>query len=155
MAVHARQQIMTELVNLLKVNKVSYRTVINDRIPAARTIWPYLMLYIDTESSIKDVVNKVGNYQRIIVIVITGMLKAAAGDKNLVEAEMASIAEEIEKKLTYTAIQAVLPLVKSLSLTDTSMEVVVDDAEKPDHAEVTVLCEVSYATAEGVPGTFI
>ena len=45
--------------------------------------------------------------------------------------------------------------IESLSLTTTTMDVVVDEEQAPDHAEVQLSFDVAYVTTEGVAATIL
>ena len=68
---------------------------------------------------------------------------------------MDDIAAEIETKLTLTAVQTALPKVESFMLTDTRLELAVDQEENPSYGAVVMNYLISYATIEGTPGTLI
>lgn len=155
---HARQTLREAIASLLASSPSTWSQVIESRIPSSRTIWPYLMVYAAQESAEKISVESPCIYLRTVEILVVGMLRLpGSGDTQTIEDKMDAMAEEIETKLTNTTLRAVSGVlqIESLSLTTTTMDVVVDEEQAPDHAEVQLSFDVAYVTTEGVAATIL
>lgn len=157
-AAHARQAIREGAAGLLKTSPVAWGSVFETRLPKSRPTKDFLLIFSDGDAAEKDTVGMVGDYERRCNLVVVGHLRLPGNtDTETVEDRMDAVAAEVETKLTFSTLQAVSGLgkLKGLSLTSTEMVVIVDEKEKPDHAEVTLLFVAEYATAEGSPATLI
>lgn len=155
---HARQTLREAIASLLASSPSTWSQVIESRIPSSRVIWPYLMVYAAQESAEKISVESPCIYLRRVEILVVGMLRLpGSGDTQTIEDKMDAMAEEIETKLTNTTLRAVSGVlqIESLSLTTTTMDVVVDEEQAPDHAEVQLSFDVAYVTTEGVAATIL
>ncbi len=150
---HARQQIREAVAAILSRTPVAWKLVTQTRIPSNRQIWPYLMVFSESESSSQSTVNDPCVYERELILTVAGMLKMST-DTSIIEDKMDECAAEIEQKLTQSALRAVLEQVKSITLINTIMEVVQEE-DGIDHGEVITSWRISYATLEGSPDTLI
>ncbi len=150
---HARQQIREAVAAILSRTPVAWKLVTQTRIPSNRQIWPYLMVFSESESSSQSTVNDPCVYERELILTVAGMLKMST-DTSIIEDKMDECAAEIEQKLTQSALRAELEQVKSITLINTSMEVVQEE-DGIDHGEVITSWRISYATLEGSPDTLI
>lgn len=152
---HARQQIREAVATVLSRNPVAWKhdSVTQTRIPATRQIWPYLMVFAESETSGQLTVNDPAVYEREVTITVAGMLKMPT-DTSIIEDKMDECAAEIEKKLTQSALRNELQQIQSLTLISTSMEVVQEE-DGIDHGEVITSWRISYSTLEGSPDVLI
>lgn len=154
---HARQQIREAAAALLKAAApTTWGLVFETRIPSARAVMPYLMIFSDGESMAADSINLPGVYLRDLNMHVVGRIRLPGNnDTETVEDRMDALAAEVETKLKFSAIVATLTQVKSLRIASTEMNVVVDDQDAPQFAEITMSFVARYATAEALPETFI
>ncbi|SEN70941.1 hypothetical protein SAMN05216404_106153 [Nitrosospira multiformis] len=150
---HARQQIREAVAAVLSRNPVPWKTVTKTRIPATMQIWPYLMVFAESESSSQLTVNDPCVYEREVTITVAGMLKLPT-NTSIIEDKMDECAAEIEQKLTQSTLRNELQQIQSLTLISTSMEVVQEE-DGIDHGEVITSWRISYSTLEGSPDTLI
>lgn len=152
---HARQQIREAVASILSSNPIAWGSVTKSRIASTLQIWPYLMVFAESEQSDPTTVNDPCIYGREMTLTVAGMLRLpGTGDTYTIEDKMDAVAAEIETKLTQSALRAVVSQVQSLSLTNTSMEVILED-DGIDHAEVILSWRIGYSTLEGVPGSLL
>ena len=157
-AAHARQAIREGAANLLKTSPANWGQVYETRIVKKRPTKDFLIVFSDGDASEKDSIHEIGDYERRCTLVVVGHLRMPGNtDTETIEDRMDAVAAEIETRLTFSTLQAVSGLSKlgSLDLTSTEMNVVVDEQDQPDHAEVTLLFVAGYTTAEGSPATLI
>lgn len=150
---HARQQIREAVATVLSRGSVSWKSVTQTRIPSNRQIWPYLMVFAESEVSSQSTVNDPCIYEREVTITVAGMLKMPT-DTSIIEDRMDECAAEIEQKLTQSALRGELQQIQSLTLISTSMEVVQEE-DGIDHGEVITSWRIGYSTLEGSPDTLI
>lgn len=152
---HARQKIREAVATVLSRNPVVWKhdAVTQTRIPSTRQIWPYLMVFAESETSSQLTVNDPCVYEREVTITVAGMLKMPT-DTSIIEDKMDECAAEIEQKMTQSALRNELSQIQSLTLISTSMEVVQEE-DGIDHGEVITSWRISYATLEGSPDTLI
>lgn len=152
---HARQKIREAVAAVLSRNPVAWKSVTESRIASTRQIWPYLMVFAESEQSGQTTIGDPCVYGRDLTISVAGMLKLpGTGDTYTIEDKMDAVAAEIETKLTQSALRAEIPQVQSLSLINTSMDVILED-DGIDHADVILSWRVGYSTLEGFPDSLI
>lgn len=152
---HARQKIREAVARLLAASPVAWSSVTKSRIASTQQIWPYLMVFAESEQSAQSTQTDPCIYDREVTITVVGMLKLpGTGDTYTIEDRMDAAAAEIESKLTQSALRGTVPSIGALTLAGTSMEVVLED-DGIDHAEVILQWRISYATEEGSPETLI
>jgi hypothetical protein len=155
---HARQRIREAVASILSRNPVAWKSVVESRVASTRVIWPYLMVFVESETSQVGVVNDPCNYDRDLIISIVGMLRLpGTGDKESIEDRMDEVAAEIETKLTQDTLRAKV-MVGSLEHISTSMAVIEgegQDGQYTYHAEVTLSFRIGYSTEEGSPDSLI
>ena len=152
---HSRRTIREAVASILSTTPVAWKSVIESRIASSRVIWPYLMVFAESDSSDPQTVSDPCVYGRELSISIIGMLRLpGTGDKESVEDKMDEVSAEIETKLTQSALRDSVPQIQSLSLVSTVMEVI-EDGEGNYHAEVTLSWRVGYSTLEGYPGSLL
>lgn len=158
---HARQQVREAIAALLAATPSNWSTVLQTRLATSRQVWPFLMVYVTDESAEQILIHPGGLYDRVASINIVGMLKMpgmgnGSGDGETVEDRMDAMASEIETKLTVSTITATLPKIKTLTLSSSNMEIVVnEDDGSVSHAVLTQVWQASYDTAEGSPETMV
>jgi len=153
---HARQLVREAAAVLLKANKVTYGSVVESRIPSTRQLWPYLLTFVDVETSEPMTEDGPSAIWREMSLIVVGMLRLpGTGDQETIEDKIDAMAAEIETKLSFSTLQAAVGQVQSCHLTNTSIEVIVDPDDVVDHAEVTQIWLVRYATMDGLPETLI
>jgi hypothetical protein len=153
---HARQTIRQAIATLLAPTGGTYGTVIQTRIASTRQQWPYVMVFADNDNSEPILISEPNTYDRILSISIVGMLRMPGNnDTETIEDRMDAMAEEIEGKLTNADLRATVPRIQFITLISTDMNVIIQDDDKIDHAELLQSWQVGYATVEGVPGTLV
>ena len=151
---HARKQIRDAVQKVLKVSK-KWKLVTGTRLPSDRNLWPYLMVFAISEESEADSVSDPSTYLRDVSISVAAILRLpGTGDTIAIEDKMDETAEEIESKLTQSALRTELQAIQTISLTGTSLEVVIEE-DGVDHAEVILTWQIGYSTLEGAPSTLI
>lgn len=150
---HARQKIREAVATVLSRSPVAWKKVTQTRIPSTQQIWPYLMVFAESEPIIGSTVNNPAALERELILTVAGMIKMPT-DTSIIEDKMDECAEEIEQKLTQSALRAELQQVKSIMLINTSMEVVQEE-DGIDHGEVITSWRIGYSTQEGSPDTLI
>jgi hypothetical protein len=152
---HARQQIREAVATILSGQPIAWQSVTETRIASTRQIWPYLMVFAESDQSNPTTVSDPCVYGRELTLTVAGMLRLpGTGDTYTIEDKMDAVAAEIETKLTQSALRAEVPQVQSLSLASTSLEVVEED-EGIYHGEVITSWRIGYSTLEGVPETLL
>ena len=155
MSNHARQQIREAVATLLKVSPVTWGPVFETRIPSARAVLPYLMVFSDGEA-VDSISATSAIYLRDLNLVVAGRLRLPGNnDTETVEDKMDALAAEVETKLGFSSLQATIAQLKSIRLTSTEMSVIVNEDDAPQYAEVTLNFVAQYATAESAPTTLI
>lgn len=153
---HARQQIREAAATLLKAAPVAWGTVFETRIPTARAVLPYLMVFSDGEAIAGTIANSPDIHERDLSLVVAGRLRLPGNnDTETVEDRMDALAAEVETTLTFAALVATLTQLKGLHLASTEMVVVLNDDDAPQYAEVTLSFTARYYTQEGSPATLI
>lgn len=157
-AAHARQAIREAAATLLRTTPTAWTTVFETRIPKTRPNKNFLMVFSDGDVSEKTNADTPGLYQRRCALHVVGHLRLPGNtDTETVEDQMDAMAAEIETKLTFATLQAAsgMTLLHGLVLGATDMAVVVDEEDKPMHAELTLSFVADYFTTEGSPATLI
>lgn len=152
---HARQTLRDKVVILLDTNKVKYNSVLASRLPSARQLWPYIMVFAESETVLSSDVNQPCTYIREVTLATLAMLRIPNRDAESVEDAIDAVSLEIENKMLFSALQALVPKLQDLKLVNTTMELITLDDESIDHAELKMLWRVSYATAEGAAQTLL
>lgn len=153
---HARQQIREAAATALRVTPSTWGQVFETRIPSSRAVMPYLMTFAPDDAPDAATIDQPGIYLRDATLIVAGRLRLPGNnDTETIEDRMDALAAEVETKLTFAALIAALPLVKSLRLGPTEAVVVTDEQDAPQYAEVTLQFTARYATAEGAPETLI
>jgi hypothetical protein len=151
---HARQTIREAVAAILSRQSIAWRIVTQTRVPAARQIWPYLMVFAEGEAVQPVTVNDPCIYDRDMTLTVAGMLLLpGTGDRETIEDQIDTLSAEVETKLTQSALRAELPQVQTLALVSTDMELVEEEDGK--HAEVILSWRIGYSTEEGSPETLI
>jgi hypothetical protein len=155
---HTRQQVREAFVSLLNSGThAKWTRAYESRIPTARQpAWNYLMVFCPSDISVKETIHPTSIYSRDTTVNVIGMLRLPGnGDTQTIEDKMDAMAVDIETRLTYAALNAILPKVQNLSLDSSSFDVIVDEEGSPQHAELTMVWRVGYSHDEGAPETFI
>lgn len=153
---HARQQIREAAATLLKTSPSAWGQVFETRLPSARAVMPYLMLFCDGEQVEAATVHAPDIYLREASLIVAGRLRLPGNnDLETVEDRMDALAAEVESKLRFAALVAAVPLLHALRLVASDMTVVTDEQDAPQYAEITLQYLAAYATQEGVAETLI
>jgi len=152
---HAREQVRSAVVTLLNTSPTAYRRAYNTRIPPQQQVWPYLMVWAESESIPDRTIHPSSMQMREMVLVVEARVQLPQRETEEMENQMDDVSAEIETKLTLTALQTALPKVESFILTDTRLELAVDQDDVPSYGAVVMNYQISYATVEGTPGTLI
>jgi hypothetical protein len=155
---HARQKIREAVASVLASTPTTWSQVRESRVASLRQIWPYLMVFAEGEASSVGTTNLPCVYLRSLTLAVIGMLRLpGSGDTQTIEDKMDAMAEEVETKLTNASLRAVSGMleIESISLSNTAMDVAIDEEGAMDHAEVQMTFVVVYAVLEGVPATII
>lgn len=152
---HGRKTIRSAIATILATTPSAWSQVIETRIQSPRQIWPYLMVFAESEDSDDSVVDLGGIYSRNLLVSVVGLLRLpGTGDTQTIEDKMDTMAAEIETKLTYTALKTTVSAVQGLTLIASRMDVILEE-DGVDHAELNLTWRVNYYTAEGSPETLI
>ncbi len=153
---HARQVIREKAALLLATTPTTWVSVLETRVPTKRQVYPYLMVYSDGEAVDNLTEDDPTVLQRDMNIVIVGMLRMPGGHETItIEDKLDAVAAEIETKLDFAALQAVVPKLHGLFLNSTEMSVVVTPDEQIDHAEIIQVWTARYYTLDGAPEVLI
>lgn len=152
---HARKTIRSAIATILKSSPTNWQSVTETRIQSPRQVWPYLMVFAESDVATPLSVNLPGMYDREITIAIVGLLRLpGSGDTYTIEDKMDAVAAEIETKLTTATLRAAVPKVQILSLRSSKMDVILED-NGVDHAQVHQTWTVMYSNTEGLPEALI
>lgn len=152
---HTRKIIRNAVATILKTSPTTWSSVSESRIQSTRQIWPYLMVFADSETSEAVTMTLPMPYERTVIISVVGLLRLpGTGDTYTIEDKMDAVAAEIETKLTTSTLRAIVPRVQSVMLTSSNMDVVIEE-DGIDHAELNQTWSISYSTMEGLPEAFI
>lgn len=152
---HARKIIRSAIATVLQSRLDTWGHVTESRIQSPRQIWPYLMVFAESESSDAITMNNPSIYERTAIINVVGLLRLpGTGDTQTIEDKMDAMAADIETKLTQTTLRAVVSKVETLTLVSTKMDVIMEP-DGVDHAELHQTWKVTYSTREGLPETLI
>lgn len=152
---HARQQVRDAIVTLLNTSPTNYNRAYNTRIPPMQQVWPYLLVWNETESIPQMTIHPAGLQMRELSLTIEARLQLQQRETETLEARMDTVAAEIETKLTSATIQTALAAVDGITLVDTQMQLAVDENDVPSYGYITMNYTLSYATNEGTPGTLV
>lgn len=149
---HVRKQIRDTFAGLLD-GGTNWNYVYEQRVELKRGNYPYLLVYVDSETSDPETLNSPFQLYRDMNLVVRGFVKSQ--DEEYLEDKMDLIASEIETAITKQALNAALitatyrPVVSVyLSGTDTEFEYNTDDIE---HAVISMGFVIRYQTVEGSP----
>lgn len=152
---HARKTIRSAVATILKTTPTSWASVTESRIQSPRQIWPYLMVFAESESSDKATMNAAAIYDKTVTLSVVGLLRLpGSGDTETIEDKMDTVAAEIETKLTMTTLRAAVSKVQTIQLVASKMDVIME-VDGIDHAELHQTWQVSYSSVEGLPETLI
>lgn len=155
---HVRQTVREAVATLLNASTHSNWTMAYEtRIQTSRQQqWDYILVYSATESVQAELIHAPNIYTRELTLNVIGMLRLPGnGDTQTIEDKMDAMAVDIETRLTYAALVAVVSGVESFYLESTSMDVIVTEEGTVDHAELSMVWKIGYSSAEGAPSTFI
>lgn len=157
MTEHARTQIRQVIAGILKqeTDPSGWALVWQSRFDYERAVWPYLKVYCPEETSVRSTVTRPPLFERTMTVHVVAMIRMATGEREAVENKMDTIAALIEQNLTDEALQLVLPNVKTIDLTATQSDVVLNTDDTISHAELTTVWQVKYWAQSGVPDTLI
>ena len=152
---HARQQIREAVGTLLSAAMVSYRHVFNSRLPRARDVLPYALVYTPSENSTKITIHPPAIIQRDIDLV-TQLFVRLTNDTATHEETMDAAAAEVETKLTQAIVSTALGgKVKLFALQSTDSEIITEDENSRTYATISLGWLVQVNTVEGSPETLI
>jgi hypothetical protein len=155
---HVRKTIRNGVVTLLNNSTHALWTLAYPtRIPPTRQqAWDFIMVYPSEEPVQAELIHSPNVYTREMTLNVIGMLRMPGNtDTQSIEDKMDAMAVDIETRLTYAALSAVVSGVESFYLVSTAMDVIVTEDDKVDHAELSTVWRVGYSTTEGAPETFI
>ncbi len=155
---HARQTIREAVATILSSTPVAWKTVVEQRVNPDRVIWPYVKVFVESETSGATTVNSPSVYERELTLSVVGMLRLpGTGDKESIEDRMDEVSAEIETKLTQDTIRERV-IVGSFELINTSMTIIeteMDSGQFMEYAEVALSFRIGYSTLEGSPGSLL
>ena len=152
---HARQQVRDALVTLLNSAPSSYRRAYNTRIPPMQQVWPYLLVWTDSETVTEQTIHPSSLQLRDMNLAIEARVQLPQRETEVLETRMDTVAAEIETKLKLSTMQTSLAHVTNFVLTDTRMELAVDQDDVPAYGAITLNYVISYTTVEGSPETLV
>ena len=152
---HARQQVRDAVVTILNTAPTSYNRAYNTRIQPMQQVWPYLMVWTDSETITDRVIHNGGSQMREMSLTIEARLQLPQRETEVLETRMDTVAAEIETKLKLLSLQTALAKVTSCYLTDTRMELAVDQDDVPSFGAVVMNWLIGYTTNEGSPETLV
>lgn len=155
---HARHQIREAVAGLLGASPSNWRQVVESRIASQRQIWPYLMVFAESDVPEKVNIDTPCIYRRTVSITVVGMLRLpGSGDTQSIEDKMDAMANEIETMVTNATLRAVAGMsqIESVSLGPATMDLAIDEENNVDHAELQMSFDVKYMVAEGAPETIL
>ena len=152
---HVRKQIRDAVKTLLDVSMSEYRHVFNSRLPRARDVLPYVLVYTPSETSTQLTIHPPAIIQRDINLV-TQLFVRLTNDTETHEETMDAAAAEVETKLTGAIVSTALSeKVKLFTLQATDSEIITEDENSRTYATITLQWLVQVNTVEGSPETLI
>lgn len=152
---HARKTIRSAVATILKTTPTSWASVTESRIQSPRQIWPYLMVFAESEASGKATMNAAAIYDKTVTLSVVGLLRLpGSGDTETIEDKMDTVAAEIETKLTMATLRAAVSKVQTIELVASKMDVIME-VDGIDHAELHQTWQVSYSSVEGLPEALV
>ena len=144
---HIRQQIREGVAGLLDGNS-KWNYVYEQRTADSKANYPYLIVYVDSESSDPETMNTPFNLYRDMNLVIRGYYRTQ--DNEAIEDKLDDIAVAVETAVTKATLNAALarPVV-SVYLAGTDFELEQDT--DIDHAIISLGFVIRYQTEEGNP----
>jgi hypothetical protein len=118
-------------------------------------VWPYLLVWIESETITDRVIHHGGAQLRDMSLTIEARLQLPQRETEVLETRMDTVAAEIETKLKLLTLQTALTKVTNCYLTDTRMELAVDQDDVPSFGAVVMNWIISYTTEEGKPETLV
>lgn len=153
---HACEQISAATAGLLSNTPTVWGEVFETRLPSARAVMPYLLVFDDGEPLDAIAPLAPGIYQRDLNLVIAARLRLPGNnDTETVERKINTVLADIETRMTFQALLATLPQLKGLRLVSVEKVVVTNQDDTPQYAELTLIYVARYYTAEGAPETMI
>lgn len=149
---HVRQRILETIKDILTPAD-RWRRVFLSTQPPARDVFPYLLVYDESESSENILIHPTPIQQREVAIAIRGYIQTQDSEQALKIRN--EVATEIEEKLTHSALNAELSgSVKGLEYTGSFYEEVEDEEERIS-STIALNFTVQIHTAEGSPELFV
>ncbi len=153
---YAAQQICEAAAALLKAAPVTWGLVLETRLPTARAVMPYLLVFGATTPASPVTASAPMVLERNLSLVVAGRLRLPGNnDTETVEDRMYALASEVESTLTFAALQAVIPQLQQLYPVEVDPVVVLNAEDAPQHAEITLTFAVRYLTQEGAPDVLL
>lgn len=149
---HAREQVRDAVDTLLSASPTEWQIVFNSRIAPARDVTPYLLVYIESETTEPLDIHPGYTMMREMMLTVKARTRVIEGEQ--LEDKLDAMAEEIEQTLTTTALRAAVPKLKTLTLIGSNSDLVEDENERT-FAEVALDWRVQVMTNEGVPETLV
>ena len=147
---HIRQQIRDAVTGLLDAG-TGWNYVYEQRDKQNRNTYPFLIVYVDSESSDVETLNSPFQLYRDMNLVVQGFIRSQ--DLEYIENKLDDIAVEVETLLTTATINGSVTLsrrVVSVYLAGTDMELNYDGDDIED-AVISMGFVVRYQTEEGSP----
>lgn len=147
---HVRQQIRDAVTGLLDAG-TGWNYVYEQRDKQNRNTYPFLIVYVDSESSDVETLNSPFQLYRDMNLVVQGFIRSQ--DLEYIENKLDDIAVEVETLLTTATINGSVTLsrrVVSVYLAGTDMELNYDGDDIED-AVISMGFVVRYQTEEGSP----
>jgi hypothetical protein len=152
---HARQQIREAVATILSRSPIAWKTVLKQRKEPDRVLWPYLMVHTPSDDPVAASVNSSSVQLFACDLLIEGRLRLPGnGDMATIEEQFDAMGTEIQTKLTFPALLAQIPGIKSLSPPRTNTDVLPDE-DDVYFGQIVLSYTVGYAILEGIPGTLI
>lgn len=151
---HARQQVREAAAAVLNGSVAGlWNHVFETRIKPSRDIYPFLLVYVDSEVSDIGDIHPLPFIDRDMILAVRCYLKIT--DDEAIEDQADAVAQEIEQILTSTALNSQLAgKLKLLSLQASGMDIDTDDNERTS-ALLSLDWRVRVFTIEGQPQTLL
>ncbi|MCP4141629.1 MAG: hypothetical protein GY755_15370, partial [Chloroflexi bacterium] len=133
---HARKQIRVAVESLLSDSPVNWQRVFDSRLSPQRDVLPYLNFYVESEVTQPQTIHPGFIQSRVMALVINGRTRIVDGEE--IENALDTMAEEIEQKITFDSLNALLGgKLKSIYL-DSSASSFVEDERERTFAEIAL-----------------
>lgn len=151
---HARQQMREAAGTVLSASVAGlWNHVFESRIKPSRRIEPFLMVFVDSETTEPSTIHPNPVIARDMVVGIRAYLVITDDEK--IEDDMDAVASEIEQIFTFSALNTQLGSeLKDLSLVSSDMSIETDDNERTA-AVLALDWHARVFTVEGQPETLI